>query len=119
MTKNLLILDREQAICNYQKNMMFCLQDFLKFEDSSAPRSFLKSLGNFYLPLKDMLSDDLEVSRTAFGESFSRGETMMMMDSEQEKMLDEWSEGKEEFQIAIFTRDGRPIGVFKKDSVCW
>ena len=66
-----------------------------------------------------MLSDDLEVSRTAFEESFSRGETMMMMDSEQEKLLDKWADDGEEFQIAIFTRDGRPIGVFKKDSVCW
>ena len=119
MTKNLLILDREQAICNYQKNMMCCLNDFLKFGDASAPRSFLKSLGNFYLPLKDMLSDDLEVSRTAFGESFSRGETMMMMDSEQEKMLDKWADAKENFQIVVFTDNCRPIGIFNQDVVCW
>ena len=119
MTKNLLILDREQAICNYQKCAILCLQDFLKFEDTSEPRSFLRSLGDFYLPLKGMLSDDLEVSRTAFQKSFSRGETMMAMDSEQEKLLCKWADDREEFQIAIFTRDGRPIGIFKQDSVCW
>ncbi len=113
--KNILTVDREQAARNYavsQMEYLNCSIEGLHIDE------FACEMARVAEDVQALVSADLEESRLAFRRVFQEGHTIAMLPHDLVS-LEKWSEAKEEFQVIVFTADGRPVGCFDQDQVQW
>jgi hypothetical protein len=115
MMKNTLIVERDGLAQAYAESAMEHIQDGKNGMHLVEYAGELKQLGD---DIQRMLSNDLEDSRKAFHDAFQSGFTMMML-ADQFDALEAWSRAGEDFQIAVFTAEGKPVGTFSQDTVQW
>ena len=113
--KNTLIVNRDEAVNAYLDSMM----EHLRFSrEDLYVQEFATDLKQLSEDITRMLSQDLEISREAFRRAFRDGYTMMML-PEQFDTLEKWSQAGEDFQVVVFTAEGKPVGSFETEAVQW
>ena len=114
--KNTLILNREDLAIRFEEVTMEHIKDIRNEVDIREYAQELKQLGE---DIQDMLSDNLEVSRLSFLDAFRSGFTISILSEEEFQLLEKWSANDEEFQVSVFTENGKPVGLFNQDIVQW
>jgi hypothetical protein len=115
MMKNVLIVNREEAVEAYTESMT----EYHKVSrDGMHLIEYADELISLGGDINRLLSLNLETSRRAFEGAFRAGFTMMMLPGEVDT-LERWSEAGEDFQVVVFTAEGRPVGTFSQDTVQW
>ena len=115
MIKNTLVVNRDEAVNSYLDSMM----EHLRFSREDLHiQEFVTDLKQTSEDVSQMLSQDLETSRNAFRRAFRDGYTMMML-PEQIDTLEKWSRAGEDFQVVVFTAEGKPVGSFVNEEVQW
>lgn len=113
--KNTLIVNRKEAVEAYIDSMTEYLRNS---RDGMHPLEYADELIALGKDINQLLSPDLETSRLAFEKAFRTGFTMMMLPREGDT-LERWSEAEEDFQVVVFTAEGKPVGTFSQDIVQW
>ena len=116
MMKNTLIVNRETVVARYLETMMEHLR---VIQEELHPVEFAGSLAELARELQELSSNDMEVAWKAFREIFRVGSTMMLLSSEDFERLEQLEEDSQEWCVAVFTEDGRPVGLFDKETVTW
>jgi len=113
--KNTLIVNREEAVEAYTESMT----EYLNCSrDGMHPIEYADELISLGGDINRLLSLNLETSRLVFERAFRAGFTMMMLPREIDT-LERWSASGEDFQVVVFTAEGKPVGTFSKDMVQW
>ena len=116
MIKNTVIVNQTEAAQNYFDSMM----DHLNVSRGDLHfKEFSDDLQSLSTEVSRLMSRNLSVARQQFAELFAIGSTMMLVPSDDFEALEKWSDNEEPFQIAIFTDDGEPIGLFNAAQVTW
>lgn len=115
MGKNTLTVDRETAAVAYTESMMEHLR---LYREDLHIQEFADDLKQFANDVLGMLSSNLETSREAFENAFRAGYTMMMLPEEIDT-LEKWAQAGEDFQVVVFTSEGKPVGAFNQEIVQW
>lgn len=111
-----IILDADDAATNYLNIMLEHINSDLKYNTVLDTAESLSELGK---NVKDMTSTTHEVAFNSFREQFLYGSTMMLLSEEDGRNLQLWNDRNEDYQIAIFRHDGKPVGLYKKDVLNW
>lgn len=112
--KNTALVYAEQLALNYRTSVMEHLYTDMEYLE---PAQFATDLAELAADLKGMSS--LDAFKT-FKELFRTGYTMMLVDADDFKILDKWSENEEDFQLVILREsDGSAVGVIQKDGLSW
>lgn len=114
--KNTLILITDKLIARY----LDCMSEHLRdAQDEQHPVDFANDLIEFGTTLKALCSTNNHTALEAFRQEFGVGYTMMMLDDEESKQLEAWSEAKEEFRVALFREDGSAVGIVSDKFLNW
>lgn len=117
MMKNTALVYAEQLTLNYRQAVMEHLYTDIEYLE---PAEFANELVELAADLKGMSSRDAFDAFKTFKELFRTGYTMMLVDADDFKILDKWSENEEDFQLIILREsDGSAVGVIQKDGLCW
>jgi hypothetical protein len=115
MMKNTLTVNRDEAARSYadfQLEHLNCSLEGLHTDE------FADAMCRVAEDIRNLVSENLEVSRGAFKTLFRDGFAASMLPGEIDT-LEKWLEAKEEFQVIVFTADGKPVGCFNQDQVQW
>lgn len=119
MIKNTIIVTQTEAARAY----FDCMMDHLTI---TREELHFKEFSDDFLTLATEVSKLMSrggtfhraVAHEQFAELFRIGSTMMLVPNEMET-LEKWADNNEDFQLAVFTDEGEPIGVFKNEQVTW
>jgi hypothetical protein len=116
MMKNTLIAIAEDMTQRYQEAMMDFLNDT---QNDQYVCDFAGDLITLGKTLQLLSSPNPDVSLKTFRSELAAGYTMMMFDSKEFDTLEAWSKAKEDFQIAIFRKDGSAVGLIQQSETNW
>ena len=112
--KNTLILTAEALIARYQETM---LEHLVDSQNDVHPSEFADDIIQLGKTIKSLASTDANVAFKAFQQDFRGGYTMMFLSNIEFDQIDGWVRDEEDFQIAIFRKDGSPVGVLKSSDI--
>ena len=96
------------------------MMDYLReTQEDIHPVEFAGSLAELARELQELSSENLEVARKAFREIFRVGSTMMLVNSQDFETLERFEKDSKEWQVLVFTEDGKPVGLFDRETVTW
>jgi len=113
---NTIIINAETAANQYRDLQLELLTHDLKYMSPLEVAKDITQLGN---ELQELLSPISSVAFSAFREQFRTGCTLCFVSQENGEKLEAWDHKNEDFQIAVFTNEGRPVGVYGKDVLSW
>jgi hypothetical protein len=116
MMKNTLIVTAEDLAIRFRDNMLEYLHDV---RGDFPLDDFGVDLINLGETLTRMVTKRENVALTSFLREFRAGNTMNMLSYTDFDELEAWHRKDEDFQIAIFWKDGTPVGLIEKESVNW
>ena len=114
--KNTLIVEAESMTSYFQENMM---EHIYHVHQELPPHEFCDELDLFSNHLKRMSSMSTGVALECFRERFGEGCTMMMLGSKDFEQLEKWADASEPFQVAIFWKNGDPVGLVSMEYLNW